>query len=76
MTTLSTDDLATITGGAQGWLHPAEDPEPSHQSWLHPKEVESETAGIHSAHSWVKDNTNIACTGGLWHGCPSPKKED
>jgi hypothetical protein len=62
MKTFDLADLVAVTGGTQGWLHP--------------KEVESETAGVHSAHSWVKDSTNISCTGGFWHGCPSPKKED
>lgn len=60
MKTISNEHLVGITGGTQGWLHP--------------KEVESETAGIHSAHSWVKDSTSISCPGGFWTGCPSKKE--
>ena len=60
--TISNLDLACVTGGAQGWLHPEPDPPPSHQSWLHPPEDPPP-----SHRPW----TESLCTGGFWHGCPT-----
>ena len=60
MTTLAAVELAVVTGGAQGWLHPPDpDKQPSTiNEYLRPKKGD-----------WT------SCAGGLWSGCP-PKDDD